>query len=125
MNDKAADHFRAFTRGGMPAHHLVCPLDKRARAARPDAMTNTNLSYFLSLNAPKARGTWILSGNRNLFFVAESNSMRHAAWRAETGLHGDTGYLLMLDGSVIRVGDEELNKCFHEAGNITNRLAIP
>jgi len=118
----AAIHFRAFTFGEMPAHYLVCPLDKQVEAAKPSELTNTNLSYFLSLNPPPESGQWILSGNRNLSFTGES---RRARWNPDLGLHGESGYLLFLDGTVRRVDSVALERTFNQAGNPKNRIAIP
>lgn len=90
---------------------------------------NTNISYFLSLNPPPANGKWILAGNRNLSLAVETNlatqEIQRAAWNPALGLHADAGYLLLLDGSVTRVDSATLGKLFNEAGNPTNRLAIP
>jgi len=118
----AAVHFRAMASGDAPLHYLVCPLDKSVQAAKPDKLTNTNVSYFLSVNPPDENGQWILSGNRNLSFTGESHK---AAWNPAIGLHGDTGYLLFLDGAVTRVDSVGLAKFFNQGGNPTNRIAIP
>jgi hypothetical protein len=124
----AAVHFQAIVLGETPVHveapihYLVCPLDKSVQAARPDKLTNTNVSYFLSVNAPSENGQWILSGNRNLSFAGEP---RKADWNPTTGLHGETGYLLFLDGAVTRVDSIGLEKFFKQGGNPTNRIAMP
>jgi len=125
-----AIHFRALVSGDLsPVHFLVCPLDKRVKAAKASELTNTNVSYFLSLNPPVQNGRWILSGNRNLSLSAESGPSaqptRKAAWNPAIGLHGKTGYLLFLDGSVTRVDSIGLETFFNEEGNVTNRIAIP
>jgi prepilin-type processing-associated H-X9-DG protein len=125
----ASIHFRAFASGEMPAHYLVCPLDKHVQAAKPNELTNTNLSYFLSVNPPVENARWVLSGNRNLFFADDANLAdahpRKAAWNPDQGLHGETGYVLFLDGSVTRADSVAVNKFFNEDGNQTNRIAIP
>jgi hypothetical protein len=118
----AAVHFRALASSDTPLHYLVCPLDKSVQAAKRDKLTNTNVSYFLSLNPPTENGQWILSGNRNLSFTGEP---RKAAWNPAIGLHGETGYLLFLDGAITRVDSIGLEKFFNQGGNTTNRIAIP
>jgi len=118
----AAVHFRALVSGDTTLHYLVCPLDNSVHSATPDNLTNTNLSYFLSLDPPAENGQWILSGNRNLAFTGKP---RKAAWNPAIGLHGDTGYLLFLDGAVTRVDSIGLEKSFNQGGNTTNRIAIP
>lgn len=111
-----------------PIHNLICPLDERV-AAPLGSVFNTNISYFLSLNPPAGNGKWVLAGNRNVSFGAEpkpgTQPTRKVTWNPAIGLHGDSGYLLLLDGSVTRVGNADLQKFFNEAGNSTNRLAIP
>lgn len=118
----AAVYFRALVSGDTPLHYLVCPLDKSVRAAKPDKLTNTNVSYFLSLNPPAENGQWILSGNRNLSFTGKP---RKASWNPDIGLHGKNGYLLFLDGAVTGVDRFGLEKVFNQGGNPTNRIAIP
>jgi hypothetical protein len=123
-----ACHFRALTSGIMPAHFLNCPLDKRVRPARPNELTNTNISYFLSINPPSDNGQWVLSGNRNILLtksIGDDTSIEAAVWNASAGLHGDKGYLLLLDGSVSHVDSIQLNTCFTNAGNPRNQIAVP
>ena|SRR5258706_15779788 len=123
-----ARHFRALIPGTMPAWYLNCPLDKRVRPAKPNELANTNISYFLSINPPFDNGQWVLSGNRNILLtksIEDDSSIRAAAWNANAGLHGDKGYLLLLDGSVSQVNDVQVNTCFTNAGNIRNQIAIP
>jgi hypothetical protein len=128
-------HFRALVpfciraaSASMVADILVCPLDSRQPAFLGEVY-NTNISYFLSLNPPATSNPdWILMGNRNISLNAQLNVSRNrenAMWIPEAGLHGNTGYLLFRDGSVRRVGDENLSKLFTKSGNQTNRLAVP
>jgi hypothetical protein len=119
----AAVHFQALVAKDVPPlYHLVCPLDRSVQAATSHNLANSNLSYFLSLNPPAEQGRWILSGNRNLSFSGES---RKAVWNRAVGLHGETGYLLFLDGSVSQVDSVGLEKAFNQGGNARNQIAIP
>ncbi len=119
----AAVHFQALVSKDVPPfHHLVCPLDRSVQAATSHSLANSDLSYFLSLNPPTEQGRWILSGNRNVSFSGES---RKAVWNRAIGLHGETGYLLFLDGSVSQVDSVGLEKSFNQGGNTANRIAVP
>lgn len=118
----AAAYFRALASGDTPLHYLVCPLDKSIQAAKRDKLTNANVSYFLSLNPPAENEHWILSGNRNVSFSGEP---RKAAWNPAIGMHGETGYLLFLDGAVTQVDSIGLEKFFNQGGNTTNQIAFP
>jgi hypothetical protein len=123
-----ACHFRALVPGTMPTWYLNCPLDKSVRPAKPIELTNTNISYFLSVNPPSDNGEWVLSGNRNILLtksIGDDSSIRAASWNANAGLHGDKGYLLLLDGSVSQANNIQVNTCFTNAGNTRNKIAIP
>ena len=56
---------------------------------------------------------------------AGNHNMRRATWNAVEGLHGDTGFVLLLDGSIDRLGSSELSRRLSEGGNLTNRLVVP
>ncbi len=129
-------HFRAFEASYVdhpnatnpPSYNLVCPRDRRI-AAPLASLSNSNISYFLSMNPPSNDTKWILAGNRNISLASlpgpGGSTTTHASWNPAEGLHGDTGFVLLLDGSIDRVDNAALNKLFKQAGNSTNRLAIP
>jgi prepilin-type processing-associated H-X9-DG protein len=126
----AYNHFRALvtfvsinTNSSAPINRLVCPIDSHIPASLK-ILANTNLSYFLSVNASPGNGNWILSGNRNIRRNNYSPAKEYS-WNPRQGLHGNAGYILFLDGSVSSVDDVGLAKFFSQNGNETNLLSIP
>jgi hypothetical protein len=123
-----SSYFTPVSQSYPPIHILICPKDQR-EAAPISSISNSNISYFLSQNPPVNSPKWVLAGNRNISFNSPGSSNvvteRRIQWDPKVGLHGDTGYLLLLDGSVMRANNDELNSSFSEAGNVTNRIAVP
>jgi prepilin-type processing-associated H-X9-DG protein len=84
---------------------LVCPADTRFAATNFAALQNSNLSYFVGLNAELGKPTSILAGDRNLtndwggatslLYLGPNNPLR---WTRE--LHQFKGNLLFADGHV-------------------------
>jgi hypothetical protein len=111
------------------AHWLVCPRDAEVEAGRVGNLARTNISYFLSVNPPFENSHWILSGNRNLTW--QPSSLRretHIAlpvWDPKMGMHGDTGFLLFIDGAVTHCDSTGAREFCLEAGNVTNQIVFP
>lgn len=92
---------------------LICPADTRLPAAKFSQLQNTNISYFVDVNADYFKPMSILAGDRNV----ASNSFSHPSilhdgggvhlyWTRE--LHGFKGNVLFADGHVERWNDREL-----------------
>jgi len=84
---------------------LVCPADTRLPAPGFVALGNSNLSYFVGLNADYARPNSLLAGDRNvtndwtgLAALQRLDSYHYLRWTAE--LHRFKGNLLLADGHV-------------------------
>jgi prepilin-type processing-associated H-X9-DG protein len=128
-----AVHFRAIAQNEGRMWDLVCPRDRNRVPADRAMLSDTNVSYFLSVNPPcgvvdrqvlSAMGTarWVLAGDRRVWV---DGALGRAGWREGRALHGQRGYILFLDGRVESLDSVELQRAFEEAGNWTNRLAIP
>jgi len=128
-----AVHFRAIAQNEGRMWDLVCRRDRNRVPADRAMLSDTNVSYFLSLNPPcgvvdrevlSAMGTarWVLAGDRRVWV---DGVLRRAGWREGRALHGERGYILFVDGRVESLDSVELQRAFEEAGNWTNRLAIP
>lgn len=109
---------------------LLCPQDTRSWATNFASARNTNLSYFISLDATEYRSEMILAGDRNLTLdgaqtapglVALTNGQT-LSWDQE--LHGGRGNLLFTDGRAVSVSRLWLTTN-HLATNLVNRLAVP
>jgi prepilin-type processing-associated H-X9-DG protein len=115
---------------------LTCRSDRRHRATNflSDQFSNTNLSYFVGLDADQARPQMILSGDRNItggtrtagqILVLTTNSL--VGWG--TNLHNGGGNIGLADGSVQQLTSSALSKSVESAlipeSLESFRLAIP
>jgi prepilin-type processing-associated H-X9-DG protein len=112
---------------------LVCPLDRSREAAQSyGALTDTNLSYFISAtywsNRPAA---CILSGDRNLGVNDQPIAHGTVALTTDQGLgwtgelHRKGGTLGFADGHVEFCQDKVLNAAIRSQPFATTRLSIP
>jgi len=110
---------------------LVCPADTRRVAANFGVLRNTNLSYFVGLDADESQPEGLLAGDRNLAVrgqpllpgVVTLTTNQAVNWtRTHHGLGGNVG---LTDGSVQQIKNEHLRAYLVGQGLATNRLAIP
>ena len=127
-------HFLAASNELVTPRVLQCAVDSaRLRVGDFAQFSNSNLSYFVSLDAaPSASGSdpSILSGDRNIVGGTASGSALRVvrksdrlAWSKE--IHGRAGNLGRADGSVLQADDSGLNRAVAAMTNTTIRLAIP
>ncbi len=112
---------------------LTCPYDRDRTALTnfAPALCNSNVSYFVGLNANDTDPLALLSGDRNLAFrgaalppaVFAVTTNMILTWTRE--IHRGSGNLLFADGSAQFVRQPELATAVHNQGVATNRLAIP
>lgn len=86
---------------------LACPSDGRPPAASWTALGNSNISYFICLDADETMPNMFLSGDRNLTNASPpSNHVITVTGQDVLGwtgaLHGGSGNLALSDGSVRR-----------------------
>jgi prepilin-type processing-associated H-X9-DG protein len=106
-------------------HVLICPADKRVRAGGLGAVfSNTNLSYFVGLDAVETYPSMFLCGDRNIInglpvengiLVLATN--RPFSWTPE--LHNGQVNVGLADGSVHQFVSGRL------IGGTGERLAMP
>jgi len=125
---------------GIEPRLLICPSDERSdwRFKRSNSeIVETNVSYFVGLDATLGNPKSILAGDRNLganntpakpgLLVLTPKSS--VGWT--DGLHfsnsisGSGGNILFVDGHVEFLKPKALNAGFHDQGLATNRFAIP
>jgi prepilin-type processing-associated H-X9-DG protein len=108
---------------------LTCPLDtKRLRATNFASLENSNISYFIALDAVETQPQIMLSGDDNLMVngkrvqsgILNLHTNDSLAWTAER--HQGAGNILLGDGSVQQASSDDLTSAARFA---TNRLAIP
>ena len=113
---------------------LVCPADSRAPAARFDQVSETNISYFVGVDAQETLPEVWLAGDRNVLtngfqfinglMVLQTNGL--AGWNK--GIHKQCGNVGMGDGSVHGFDNAGLHNSMIKAlkaYNETQRLSLP
>jgi prepilin-type processing-associated H-X9-DG protein len=110
---------------------LACPADTRMPAANFDpGLSNTNISYFLALNADEEMPEMFLAGDRNLtnglpvvngILLLPTN--RPVGW--DSRMHNGQGNVGLADGSVQQVSSARLWQQLCATETSTNRLLMP
>jgi hypothetical protein len=109
---------------------MICPSDvRRATIDFPVDFSNSNLSYFVGLDARETNPQMFLFGDRNLtngplppnrILVLKTNSP--VGWTSE--MHRYQGNIGLADGSVQQFSSSSLTKAIRDT-SVTHRLAIP
>ncbi|HMP82681.1 MAG TPA: prepilin-type N-terminal cleavage/methylation domain-containing protein [Verrucomicrobiota bacterium] len=110
---------------------LVCPADARKPARDFTALNNSNVSYFVGVDAQEEYPAMFLTGDRNLTNevplpangIMELTSLSKIGWTAE--MHDGKGNVGLSDGSVQSLNVERLREANSNSGVWTNRLAMP
>jgi len=110
---------------------LTCPADTRRRVANWTNLTESNISYFIGLDARDNEPQSLLSGDRNLetngiavgsgLFVLTTNTP--VGWTKD--IHQNAGNICLGDGSVHQFTGSRLTQQVQAQGIATNRLLIP
>jgi prepilin-type processing-associated H-X9-DG protein len=131
-------HFQVISNELYSPKILVCAADKgRVRAGTfgsgADAVpfaSNSNLSYFVGVDADETQPNMILAGDRNVIGGVMNNESlmllaadSRAGWTTE--MHNRAGNIGLADGSVSQVTDESLRRQMKSDTNGVIRLAIP
>ena len=111
---------------------LHCPADLAGvQAWTFDRLSNSNISYFVNVDASEARPQNVLTGDSNLEIngkpvksgLASIWTNDVVAWQPNR--HVKSGNIGMADGSVQSATSLGLQSYFTQTGIATNRLAIP
>ena len=112
---------------------LVCPWDKATRPAKSfgPGFGDTNVSYFVGLDASDSQPQAFLSGDRNLAYAGRA--LPHGIFPVRTNtvltwteeIHKWCGNILLCDGSVQFLDQAKLVRAIQGQGLGTNRLSIP
>jgi prepilin-type processing-associated H-X9-DG protein len=103
---------------------VVCPADDRVSAANFDQLSNTNVSYFIGLDADETRPAMFLTGDRNLTSngtpvptgIAVITPGSKFGWNKK--IHKPGGNVALADGSVQELTSAALATA--AASSITN-----
>ena len=112
---------------------LVCPWDKARKPAKVfgPGLSDTNVSYFVSLDGNDTLPQAFLSGDRNLAYAGRA--LPHGIFPVATNavltwteeVHKSCGNILLCDGSVQFLDQAKLVRAIQGQGLGTNRLSIP
>ena len=125
-------HFESMSNEMVVPKILVCPNDPgRLRATSfLSPLANSNLSYFVGLDAEESKPNHLLSGDRNITGGTLSNGFLRvlptntaAGWTTE--LHTNYGNIGLSDGSVQQVTPTSLRRQLQAQDLPVIRLAIP
>ena len=124
-------HFQVMSNDLGSAMLLTCPTD--VRQPRLDFLTdlsNSNVSYFLDIDARLTRPQIFLAGDRTLTNdlplrngIMELNPYQRLRW--VPGLHGRAGNVSLSDGSVQQWNHDAITYHLNQIGPVTNRLEFP
>lgn len=126
-------HFQAMSNELSTPYVLICPAESdrlRSRAANFDLLNNSNLSYFVGVDANETNPQLILSGDRNItngmllnngILGLTTNNL--SGWTSD--LHDGVGNIALADGSVQQVSTRGLREMIANSGLATNRLQMP
>lgn len=111
---------------------LLCPEDKSRRFASSFTTNfgDSNISYFVGLDANATMPQMFLAGDRNLVGgtllpnrIRSLTTNDAVSWGKD--LHNQQGNVAMADGSVQQFNSVRLGAALMNTGTVTNRLAIP
>jgi prepilin-type N-terminal cleavage/methylation domain-containing protein len=109
---------------------LICPSDSRDIATNFYDFGNSNISFFVGVDAKETNAAMILSGDRNItngtlirngLLVLTTNNP--AGWTSE--MHNKIGNILLADGSVQQDSINGLRYQIATTGVATNRVQMP
>ena len=129
INGDVFRYFQALSNQLSTPQLLICPADNRTPATNFGSLSNTNLSYFVGLEATDTEPQMVLSGDRNItngplppnrIMTITSNSV--VGWTRQ--IHQLQGNIGLADGSVQQFSTSHLREALSGISG-TNRLAMP
>jgi hypothetical protein len=126
-------HFQAMSNELSTPMILICPAESdpmRSVATNFIFLNNSNLSYFVGVDAAETNPELILFGDRNVTNgtpvrngLLEVTSNTPAAWNSE--MHDGVGNLALADGNVQQLNISGLRTSITNTGFPSNRLQMP
>lgn len=128
-----APHFQVMSNELSTPRILVCSYDAERTNAYDftSNLSETNISYFLGVDANESKPTMLLCGDRNLALdgvplrpgLASLAASRGISWTKQ--IHKTFGNVAFAAGSVQQLKPAELRDAMARTGVATNRLVIP
>lgn len=131
LSSEVFRHFQALSNVLGTPKILVCPADRRKGAPNFDNLANSNISYFIGLNAEEERPDVMLTGDSNLTTneVAIHSGLFPITTQTRIAFtrerHAANGNICMGDGSVNSLSGWNQRKVFQSTKSFTNWLAVP
>jgi prepilin-type N-terminal cleavage/methylation domain-containing protein/prepilin-type processing-associated H-X9-DG protein len=126
-------HFQVMSNELGTTRLLFCPADSgrsQMWSTNFDSLSNSNVSYFVGVDAVETDPAGLLSGDRHLTNgtpvkngLLEFSTDPNAGWTAE--MHNREGNLLFADGSAHKVTTAGLRVAITNQSVTTNRLQMP
>ncbi len=124
-------HFQVMSNELSTPNVLICPADiSRMSATNFTSFNNSNISFFVGLDATQNSPQDIWSGDHNLTNgtpirngILQLTTNRPSAWTPE--IHNKVGNLLFIDGSVQQVSASGLRNAVFNSSAFSNRLQMP
>lgn len=128
-------HFQVMSNELSTPKVLLCPSElwegpHGCCATNFEFLRNSNISFFVGVDARETNATMILSGDRNITndlsarnAMLELTTNQPARWTSE--MHNKVGNILLADGSVQMDDAFALQKQIADTGVSTNRLQMP
>jgi hypothetical protein len=127
---KAWRHFQVMSNELTTLRVLVCPADWRMPATNFAFLANSNISFFVGVDASETNPQGILSGDHNITNgtpvkngILELSTNQTTGWTTE--MHNKVGNIGLADGSVQPVSISGLRSAVENAGVPTNHLQMP
>lgn len=112
---------------------VFCPKETdrdRFVATNFTTFCNSNISFFIGVDASETNAAMVLAGDHNLTnglpirnSILEVSTNRATGWTSE--MHNKVGNLCLADGSVRQLSIAELQAAVANTGVATNRLQMP
>ena len=125
-------HFQVLSNELITPRLLICPSDKERIPAKgfSSNLSNTNISYFVGVDADETRPQMFLAGDRNIIGGALLPNRilsltSNDAVRWDNRMHQGQGNVAFADGSVQQVTSSRLRAALLWSGAVSNRLALP
>jgi type II secretory pathway pseudopilin PulG len=123
-------HFQVMSNELSTPKVLICPADDRTLATNFTWLNNSNLSFFVGIDATETNPAAMLSGDRNITNgtptkdgLLELTAAKPAAWTST--IHKNVGNIGLADGSIQQVSIAGLQTTVANTGFATNRLQMP
>lgn len=110
---------------------LICPADTRIAATNFASLQNSNISYFVGVDADESDPRMFISGDRNWLTngVAVGSGLGPVRQTDSVGwssaIHHFRGNIVLSDGSAQSCTSEDLQMLLKDAGTNQQRLAFP